>query len=103
MEDLTNRIKALSDLARIPMIEVLIRIDAEAQARARTGSRARRGTVDRDRSEAARSDVGRLGQIIHFLRYRTLATNTSAGDMELCKEIARKLQAKNDWTGEISV
>ena len=91
MHDLASRIQALSDLPRIPLIEALIRIDADAQARARRGSRARRGTVDRDRSETARNDSNRLGQIIHFLRFHSLATDTSAGDMVLCEMLARKL------------
>ena|SRR5438132_2987112 len=101
MDDLASRIQALSDLARIPMIEALIRIDAGTQARARRRSRARLGTLDRDRSETARSESGRLGQIIYFLRFRSPATGTGAVDMALCEMLARKLQAKNDWTGEI--
>jgi|ERR1039458_6003844 hypothetical protein len=101
MDDLASRIQALSDLARIPMIAALSRIDENAQARAHRRSRARRGTVDRDRSETARNDSARLGQIIYFLRFRSPATNTSAVDIALCKMLERKLQAKNDWTGEI--
>lgn len=101
MEDLATRIRALSDLARIPLIDALIRIDAQAQARASRGHRARRGTVERNRSETGRDDSNRLGQIIYFLRFRTLAMNTSAEDAALCTMLSVKLTAKNDWAGEI--
>ena len=101
MEDLATRIQALSELARIPMLHELIRIDAVAQARTRGGRRARLGTADRNRSETARWESNRLGQIIYFLRFRSPATNTSAEDMALCEMLAVKLRAKNDWTGEI--
>src|ERR1019366_2094260 len=101
MHDLASRIQALSALRRIPLIEALKRIDDDAQSRAHKGNRARRGTVDRDRSETARNDSSRLGQIIHFLRFRSWDTNTSAEDMTLCKMLEGKLRAKNDWTGEI--
>jgi len=102
MDDLATRIEALCDLVRIPMIEASVRMDAGAQAHARQGRRARRGTMDRYRSETARDDSNRLGQIIYFLRFRSLATNTSAPDMALCDMLVRKLQEKNVWTGEIS-
>jgi hypothetical protein len=102
MEDLTTRLTALSDLGRLPMIETFIRIDAEARARARKGNRAKLGSADRNRSELAREESDRLGQIIYFLRFRTQATNTRSEDEALCDMLARKLQAKNDWISEIS-
>ena len=103
MEDLDTRIRALSDLERIPLIQELIRIDSGKQALARAGRRARRGTAERYRSEQARSDSDRLGQIIYFLRFRSPATNTSAEDLALCDMLADKLRAKGQWTGEYSV
>jgi hypothetical protein len=101
MEDLAARLRALSDLGRVSLIGELIRIDTSAQSRARKGQRARLGSVDRNRSETALWESDRLGRFIYFLRFRTPATNTSGEDMALCDMIARKLQAKNDWTGEI--
>jgi hypothetical protein len=51
MEDLNARIRALADLDRVPLIETLIGIDAEMQARARRGRRAKRNTAERYRAE----------------------------------------------------
>jgi hypothetical protein len=102
MEDLDARIRALSDLDRVPMINALIRIDSEAQSQSRTGRRAKRGSVDRNRAEGAAAESARLGRIIYFLRFRSFATNTSAKDEELCAMLAGKLQAKGQWTGEHS-
>jgi hypothetical protein len=103
MEDLDARIRALSALDRVPMIKALIQIDSEAQSQSRTGRRAKRGSVDRNRAEEAAAESARLGRIIYFLRFRSLATNTSARDEELCAMLAGTLQAKGQWTGEYSI
>jgi len=102
MDTLATRIERISDLNRVALIQELIRIDAVAQVRAHRQSRASRGTLARYRSEAARNDSDRLGQIIYFLRFRTSAINTSEEDMALCEMLAQKLQVKNDWIGEVS-
>lgn len=103
MEDLRERIRRLSDLGRIPLINALIGIDAQEQARASgRDRRARLGSTARNRAEEARSNSNRLGQIIYFLRFRSPATNTSAADLALCDELAEKLKAKGQWDGEYS-
>jgi hypothetical protein len=59
MEDLNTRIERLSDLDRIPLIQALIRIEADLQARAHRGRRARLFSMERSRAA-----------IIYFLRFR---------------------------------
>jgi hypothetical protein len=103
MEDLDTRILALSDLDRRPLIEALIRIDAQMQSRARSGQRAKQGSPERYRADEARSDSDRLGCIIYFLRFRSSASGATAKDMTFCKILEEKLRLKNQWTGEHSV
>ena len=85
------------------MIKELIRLDAQAQIRARSGVRAKRGTTARNRSDEARAETERLGRIIYFLRFRSPAATATAEDMALCNALAEKLQAKGQWTGEYSI
>ena len=103
MEDLDTRILALSDLDRVPLIEALIRIDAQLQAKARTGRRAKRGSREQAHADIARSDSDRLGRIIYFLRFRSPASSATEQDMALCKTLQEKLLLKNQWAGEHSV
>jgi hypothetical protein len=98
MEDLDTRIRRLSDLDRRALVDALIRIDAEAQKRARRGRRARIGTRDRERSNEARYDMARPGAIIHFLRFRT---HLPERDAALCQFLEEKLFSKGQWTGDI--
>jgi hypothetical protein len=102
MEDLDSRIRRLSDLDRVPLIQALIRIDAEMKRLARSGRRARLGTPSRNRADDALEQTYRLGQIIYFLRFRSPATNTRPGDLAFCDMLAEKLRAKGQWTGDVS-
>ena len=102
MEDLNTRIRQLSDLDRVPLINALIHMDAEMQARSRTGRRARLLSTERIRADDARHASDRLGRIIYFLRFRTLAFGATSEDLALCDVLAEKLRAKGQWTGEYS-
>jgi hypothetical protein len=103
LPDLNERVHHLSDLDRIKMIQALIRIDAQMQAIARKGARAKRDSPTRYRADEARSQVARLGRIIYFLRFRTPATGTTDDDFMLCDMLAKKLRAKGQWEGEYSL
>ena len=99
MEDLDTRIRRLSDLDRVSLIRALIGMDANAERITHSaGSRARSGTADRNRADAARDDINRLGAIIYFLRFRFPLPER---DRDLCEMLARKLEAKGDWKGDI--
>jgi len=82
------------------MIQGLIRLDAQAKARAKAGARAKRGTTARNRADEARAETERLGRIVYFLRSRSPASNATPQDMVLCDALAGKLQAKGQWAGE---
>ena len=100
MEDLRERIWRLSGLDRVALINALIEIDAREEAKAHgAGARAKRGSVQRNRAEEARDNCDRLGKVIYFVRMRTLASGTSAGDEVLCRKLAEKLQTKDQWDG----
>jgi hypothetical protein len=104
MQDLDDRIRALSELDRIPLIQALIRIDSQLQPQAGgSGRRAKRGSMERYRAEEARAESDRLGRIIYFLRFRSPATAATAADSLLCEMLAEKLRAKGQWAGEYSV
>ncbi len=102
LPDLSERIRYLSDLDRVQMIDALIRIDAQMQAIARSGRSGKRFSQVRLRAEEARSQVGRLGCIIYFLRFRTPATGRTNDDLMLCDMLAEKLRAKDQWEGAYS-
>jgi hypothetical protein len=103
MDDLNTRILAVAELDRVPMIESLIGLDAQAQARARSGRKARLGTVARNRADEARAQAERLGRIIYFLRFRSRPSTFTEEDARLCDILAGKLQAKGQWAGEYSL
>jgi hypothetical protein len=103
MGDLDTRILAVAELDRVPMIETLIGLDAQAQARARSGRHARLGSVRSNRADEARAEAERLGRIIYFLRFRSPPSTLTDEDARLCEILAAKLQAKGQWTGEYSL
>jgi serine/threonine protein kinase len=82
MEDLNVRIRALADLDRVPLIETLIGIDAEIQARARRGRRVKRNAVERNRADAAREQSDRLGRIICFIRFRSPSSSATHDSLD---------------------
>jgi hypothetical protein len=100
VEDLNTRIQRLSDLDRGPLIDALIRIDAEMRDRPRVGDRARLGSAERTRADDARSESDRLGRIIYFLRFQSPAFGATPEDLALCDLLAEKLKAKGQWEGE---
>lgn len=102
LPDLSERIRYLSDLDRIQLIDALIRIDAQMQAIARKGRNAKRDSPSRYHAEEARAQVARLGRIIYFLRFRSPATGATDDDFMLCNMLAEKLRAKGQWEGEYS-
>jgi hypothetical protein len=102
MEDLDIRIRRLSDLDRVALVQELVRMDDVAAALARGATRAKRGSVARERAEQARADRARLGGIIYFLRFRSPATGATSEDRKLCEMLAEKLRAKGQWEGEYS-
>jgi hypothetical protein len=104
MDDLSTRILAVAELDRVPMIEALIALDAQAQARARiAGRRPPVGSMRIIRADEARAQAERLGRIIYFLRFRTQPSTFTDEDARLCEILAAKLQAKGQWTGEYSI
>jgi hypothetical protein len=103
MDDLNTRILVLAELHRIPMIEGLVALDAQASARARIGKRARQGSTTRNRAEEARAESERLGRIIYFLRFRTPPSSFTDEDAHLCEILATNLQKKGEWTGDYSI
>jgi hypothetical protein len=106
MDDLNTRILAVAALDRVPMIEALIALDAQAQARARSarsGRPARLGSMRMNRAVEARAEAERLGRIIYFLRFRSPPSTLTDQDARLCEILAAKLQAKGQWTGEYSL
>jgi len=103
MEDLRERILRLSDLDRVALIEALVRMDDQQRAIARgAGSRARLGSIERNRAEEAQSNCNRLGKILYFLRHRSPTFDTSTEDAALCDTLAERFRAKGQWTGEHS-
>ena len=84
-DSLDARTLALSDLDRVPLINALIRIDANMQAVARAKGRSKRNSVDRYHAEEARANSDRLGRIIYFLRFRSPATDTARQDSAVPK------------------
>ncbi len=83
------------------LIEALIRIDAQLQARARKGRRAKLSSTDRLRSDEARGEVNRLGRIIYFLRFRSPASSSTERDDRLRAMLAEKYKAKGQWEHNI--
>jgi hypothetical protein len=81
MDDLDARIPKLSFLDRVPLIEASISLDAQFQAQARGGRRAKYGSRARDRADAARTDSDQLGRIIYFLRFRSPALGATERHM----------------------
>jgi len=57
--------------------------------------------MERYRGDEGYAHSERLGRIIYFLRFRCPATDATAEDMKLCRELAEKLQAKGQWTETI--
>jgi hypothetical protein len=102
LPNLSERVRRLSNLDRVQIIDALIGIDAQMQAIARRGTRAKRDSPARYRADEALSQVGRLGRIIYFLRFRTPATGITDDDLILCDMLAEKLRAKGQWEGEHS-
>jgi hypothetical protein len=102
-QDLDARVLALADLDRVPLIEKLIGLDAQAQARARAGRRVRRGSIVRMRADEAFAESERLGRIIFFLRFRLSPDHATANDLALCDALAAKLAAKGQWSGDYSL
>ena len=100
---LDARILALAELDRVPLIEKLIALDAQARARARIGRRAAHGTPTRMRADEALAESERLGRITSFLRVRNFATSSTPKDEALCSTLAEKLTAKGQWAGEYSL
>jgi len=98
MDDLNAKLLALADLDRVPMIECLIALDAQAKARARKGKRARPGGGVRNRADQAEADAQRLDRIIRFLRTRSLPPNLTGPDARLCEELAGTLRRKGQWS-----
>lgn len=101
--DFDERVRRLIGLDRIPLIHALIDADAQMEALARAGARAKRGTVACYRAEEARDQVARFGRLIHFLRFRMQATGATVADLELCDMLAEKLRAKGQREGEYSL
>jgi len=103
VEDLDSKIRDLSDLDRVSLINELIRMNASYQHQYRIGTRAQPGSMDRYRGDEAHAHSERLGRIIYFLRFGIPAEYATAEDMKLCKELAEKLQAKGQWTESIPI
>jgi hypothetical protein len=100
---LDARILALAELDRVPLIEKLIALDAQARARARIGRRAAHGTPTRMRADEALAESERLGRITYFLRVRDFASSTTPKYQVLCNVLAEKLTAKGQWAGKYSL
>jgi hypothetical protein len=100
---LDARVLALAELDRVPLIEKLIALDAQARARARSGRRAVAGSMVRAHAEEALAESDQLGRIIHFLRFRNFATSSTPKDEALCSTLAEKLTAKGQWVGDYSL
>jgi hypothetical protein len=101
VEDLDSKMRDLSDLDRVSLINELILMNAGYQHQYRVGRRAQLGTIERYRGDEAQAHSQRLERIIYFLRFRIPAEYATAEDMKLCKELAEKLQAKGQWTESI--
>jgi hypothetical protein len=102
MRDFDELVRSLADRDRVDMIRALVAADAGAQRVARAGQRARRDSPAGYRREEALSQVARFGRIIHFLRFRSPAQGSTAGDLALCALLQEKLEAKGQWVGEHS-
>jgi hypothetical protein len=98
VQDLDGKIRGLSDLDRVSLIQELTRMGVAYQYQYRIGSRAEPGSMERYRGDEAHAYGERLRRIIYFLRFRTLAEDASAEDMKLCGELAETFQAKGQWT-----
>jgi hypothetical protein len=98
LQDLDSRIRDLSHLDRVSLVQELAKMAVGYQHQYRIGSRAELGSIERYRGDEAQADSERLRRIIYFLRFRTLAEDATAEDMKLCSELAERFQAKGQWT-----
>jgi hypothetical protein len=102
MDDLDTRIQKLSERDRVSLIQELVRMADQMDARVRAGRRAKRDSVARRLADNARAQGAHLARIIFFLRRRIPATGATAEDQRLCDMLAEKLEAKGQWVGEYS-